>query len=170
MKTETKRRFRKVAVGGTFDELHRGHKVLLNTAFQVGEYVLIGLTSDEYIIKMNKPHIVAPYYERLAMLVDFLEKSGFESHFEISPLYDPYGITLKKTDLDALIVSQETAKTCEIINKKRTKIGLSPLNMVKINLVHAENKKPISTTSIRANEIDKNGNIIKHNRLPAKLK
>ncbi|MEM2673784.1 MAG: adenylyltransferase/cytidyltransferase family protein, partial [Candidatus Bathyarchaeia archaeon] len=40
-------RFRVVAVGGTFDELHKGHKTLLMTAFEHGENVLIGLCTDE---------------------------------------------------------------------------------------------------------------------------
>ncbi|MEM2081946.1 MAG: adenylyltransferase/cytidyltransferase family protein, partial [Candidatus Bathyarchaeia archaeon] len=37
------KRFRKVAVGGTFDELHKGHKALLMKAFEIGTRVLIGL-------------------------------------------------------------------------------------------------------------------------------
>ncbi|MDR2700537.1 MAG: phosphopantetheine adenylyltransferase [Nitrososphaerota archaeon] len=160
---ETKKKpFRKVAVGGTFDELHKGHKALLSKAFQVGEYVLIGLTSDEFVAKMNKPHKTAPYIERFTELTLFLEKSGFKKHFEISPLNNSYGLTLNKDSIDALIVSQETAKIGEIINKKRVETGLPPLNIVKITLVPAENKKPISTTRIRTNEIDKNGKILKH--------
>ena len=62
------KKFRKVAVGGTFDEFHRGHKVLLMKAFEIGEHVLIGLCSDEFAKKMGKPHMTAPYEERLKEL------------------------------------------------------------------------------------------------------
>jgi pantetheine-phosphate adenylyltransferase len=161
--TQKKKQFKKVAVGGTFDELHKGHKTLLKKAFQIGEYVLIGLTSDDFVVKMNKPHKTSSYNERLNELICFLEKTGYKNRFEISPLNDSYGLTLNKDNsLDALIVSQETSKTGKTINKKRDETGLPQLNIVEINLVPAENKKPISTTCIRTNEIDKNGHILKN--------
>ncbi|XHH10505.1 MAG: phosphopantetheine adenylyltransferase [Candidatus Bathyarchaeia archaeon] len=157
-----KKQFRKVAVGGTFDELHKGHRELLSKAFEVGEYVLIGLTSDEFVSNMHKPHKTAPYAERFADLTAFLEQSGFKNRFEISKLKNSYGLTLNRDGLDALVVSQETVKTGEEINRKRAKVGLPQLSIVEINLVPAENKKPISTTRIRANEIDRNGHLLKH--------
>ena len=151
-----------MAVGGTFDELHKGHEALLTKAFQVGDYVFIGLTSDEFVAKMCKPHKTALYVERFAGLMCFLENLGFKNRFEISPLCTLYGLTIDRADLDALVVSQETAKIGEIINRKRVEIGLSPLSIVEISLVPAENKEPISTTRIRTNEIDKNGHLLKH--------
>ncbi|MCL2134826.1 MAG: pantetheine-phosphate adenylyltransferase [Candidatus Bathyarchaeota archaeon] len=156
-----KRQFRNVAVGGTFDELHKGHIALLSKAFEVGDYVFVGLTSDEFVTKLNKTHKVALYNERLLELTSFLEKSEFKSRFEISPLYTAYGLTLIREDLEALIVSQETSKIGEIINKKRAKAGLTALSIIEVALVPAENKKPISTTCIRAKEIDKNGHLLK---------
>ncbi|MCL1965948.1 MAG: pantetheine-phosphate adenylyltransferase [Candidatus Bathyarchaeota archaeon] len=164
-----KKQFNTVAVGGTFDELHKGHKMLLKKAFQVGEHVIVGLSSDEFVAKMNKPHKTASYNERLEALTCFLEKAGYKNRFQISPLHDSYGLTLNKDkNIDALIVSQETVKICEIINKKRVETALPPLSIIQISLVPAENKKPISTTLIHANEIDKNGKIVKKNVFPAK--
>ncbi len=159
-KTKTKK-FSKVAVGGTFDKLHKGHRALLGKAFESGECVVIGLTSDDFVEKMRKPHKTAPYADRLKELTAFLEKSGFKGRFEIVPLYDSYGLTLKRDGLDALVVSQETVKTGAVINQKRAENGLPPLEIIEINLVPAENKKPISTTRIRACEIDRDGHLIK---------
>ncbi len=82
------KKFRKVAVGGTFDELHRGHKALLAKAFEIGEHVLIGLTSDEFVAKMGKPHMTASYEERLKELEAFLKALGLNGKAEIVPLND----------------------------------------------------------------------------------
>ena len=40
--------YSKVAVGGTFDKFHDGHKKLLSTAFEIGDRVEIGVTSDAF--------------------------------------------------------------------------------------------------------------------------
>ena len=42
------KKYGKVAVGGTFDKFHEGHRLLIEKAFQIGENVLIGVTSDEF--------------------------------------------------------------------------------------------------------------------------
>jgi pantetheine-phosphate adenylyltransferase len=155
------RKFQKVAVGGTFDELHRGHMTLLGKAFEVGEKVVIGLSSDEFVSKMDKPHITASYAERHRELEAFLELSGLAARAEIVPLNDPCGLTISGKGLEALVVSKETQKTAERINEKRQKTGLAPLEIVAVNMVPAENNTPISTTRIRTGEIDRNGHVLK---------
>ena len=47
-------KYKKVATGGTFDHIHAGHRRLLEKSFEVGEEVVIGLTSDEFVAKMGK--------------------------------------------------------------------------------------------------------------------
>jgi pantetheine-phosphate adenylyltransferase len=151
--------FKKVAVGGTFDQLHRGHRALLGKAFEVGEKVVIGLTSDEFVAKMAKPHKTAPYNRRKRELEVFLKEKGFEGRAEIVPLKDSLGLMMAK-DFDALVVSEETAKVGEAINKKRLQVGFAPLQIVTVLLVPAENCIPISTTRIRSGEIDRNGHML----------
>jgi pantetheine-phosphate adenylyltransferase len=155
------KKFRKVAVGGTFDEFHRGHKVLLIKAFEVGEHILIGLCTDEFVEKMGKPHVTAPYEERLKELRTFLRALGLSDKAEIVPLNDPYGITVTDKCIEALVVSEETEKTAIKINQKRSEARLPPLTIVTISMVPAENYKPISTTRIREGEIDREGHLLR---------
>jgi len=156
------KKFRKVAVGGTFDELHKGHRRLLVKAFEIGEKVLIGLCTDEFVKKMGKPHITASYEVRLSELKAFLEKSRVTDKAEIVPLNDPYGNTLTDKCIEALVVSEETERTALKINLRRSEVQLPPLEIVTISMVPAENYKPISTTRIRKGEIDREGHLLKN--------
>ncbi len=156
------KKFRKVAVGGTFDELHKGHRRLLVKAFEIGEKVLIGLCTDEFVKKMVKPHVTAPYEVRLKELQAFLKKSSLIDKAEIIPLNDPYGNTLTDKCIKALVVSEETEKIAVKINQKRSEAQLPPLEIVTIHMVPAENYKPISTTRIRKGEIDREGHLLKN--------
>ncbi len=154
------KKYEKVAVGGTFDQLHKGHKALLTKAFEIGEKVVIGLSSDEFVSKMGKPHKTASYDERLKELTNFLKKNGLAERAEIVPLKDPYGLTLSGKGLDALIVSEETESITSKINKIRVEAGLPELKIVAISMIPAENCNPISTTRIRSGEIDRNGHVL----------
>ena len=153
--------FRKVAVGGTFDEFHKGHRTLLRKAFEIGKHVLIGLCSDEFVKNMGKPHITASYNERLKDLRIFLKRLDFLERAEIVTLNDAYGITVTDRCIQALVVSEETEKIAFRINQKRVEKGLPPLEIVTITMVPAENSDPISTTRIRKGEIDREGRLLK---------
>lgn len=155
------KQFNKVAVGGTFDELHRGHKILLMKAFEVGERVLIGLSSDGLVAKLSKPHVTASFEERWESLKTWLSDLGLTARAEIVPLFDAYGTTVKDLDIEALIVSLETKPTAEKINDRREKVGMPRLQIVAINMVPSENCGPISTTRIRKGEMDREGRLLK---------
>jgi pantetheine-phosphate adenylyltransferase len=155
------RKFKTVAVGGTFDEFHRGHRALLMKAFEVGEHVLVGLCSDRLVESLTKPHLTASYNERLKELKEFLRKMGFLERAEIMPLNDPFGVTLSEGCVEALIVSRETEPMANRINIERARRGLKPLEIVVIGMVPSENHAPISTTRIRRGEIDREGKLIK---------
>jgi pantetheine-phosphate adenylyltransferase len=154
-------KLRKVAVGGTFDELHRGHKVLLIKAFETGEHVLIGLCSDEFVKKLAKPHVTASYEERLRDLKKFLSNLSVSERAEIIPLNEPYGPSSTDPTIDGLVVSQETESTANRINEQRRKSRLPLLKIVTLNMVPSDNCGPISTTRIRRGEMDREGRLLK---------
>ncbi|MGE5555120.1 MAG: phosphopantetheine adenylyltransferase [Methanocella sp.] len=154
------RQFRKVAVGGTFDQLHKGHKALLSKAFEVGDRVAIGVTSDSFVSKLDKKHRTASFEDRKRELRAYLTEQGLMDRAEIVPLDNSFGLTITSPDLDAIVVSQETERIAKIINCKRENSGKPPLQVIVVTMVPAENHCPISTTRIRRGEIDRNGHLL----------
>ncbi len=154
-------RFAKVAVGGTFDELHRGHKTLLIKAFELGERVLIGLSSDDLVAKLTKPHVTASYEERRDSVREWLSELGLADRAEIVPLFDAFGSTIKDPEIEALVVSEETRPNAEKINVLRKKAGFPMLEIVSISMVPSQNCGPISTTRIRRGEMDREGRLLR---------
>lgn len=149
------KKYKKVAVGGTFDKFHQGHRLLIKKAFQVGDQVLIGVTSDKFGGIKGE---IEPCNVRMSNLNSLLEK---QSNYIISRLDDPYGVTIDDGTIDAIVVSPETEPTAFKINQIRGKKGMKPLDIITISMVLAEDGKPISSTRIRRGEIDKVGTIIK---------
>ena len=159
-----KRLFHEVAVGGTFDALHRGHKILLRTAFREGDRVLIGLSRNGFVRRLVKNHRVDPYPKRKRELISFLKKEGLLDRAKIIPLDDPYGPIINDSTVSAVVVSRMTKKMADKINTIRRKRGLRPLPLVSIAMVVAEDFEPISSTRIRAGEIDREGYLARTHR------
>ncbi len=158
------RRFRLVAIGGTFDVIHKGHGELLRTAFELGDKVLIGLTTDAFVRSMGKSHSVKPYVERLEGLKKLLANMQVMSRAIITPIEDPYGPTVSDPAIEAIVVSDETYDRAFEINRLREIKGLKTLEVVKIPMVLAEDGKPISSTRIRLGEIDENGRLLRKDK------
>jgi pantetheine-phosphate adenylyltransferase len=148
-------------MGGTFDVLHNGHKELLREAFAIGRKIMIGVTSDGFARSLHKPHKVDSYGKRKADLERLLERWGVRARAKIVPLEDRYGPTVGVSNIDALVVSKRTIKTAYEINAKRRRTGLRPLEIVPIELLLAEDRRPISSTRIRRGRIDRHGRLVK---------
>jgi cytidyltransferase-like protein len=154
------KRYGLVAMGGTFDSLHRGHRKLLKQAFAIGRRVMIGITSDEFGRTLHKPHKLDPYATRKREVERLLARWGVLSRARIVPLEDRYGPTVRASGIQALVVSRRTLKTAYEINSKRRANGLKPLVIDPIDLINAQDKRPISSTRIRRGRIDREGRLV----------
>ena len=139
---------------------HSGHQALIIKAFEVGDRVLIGLCSDDFVKNLRKPHNIASYDKRLEELKNFLKQRGVLERAEILPLNDSYGVTLSNREIDAIVVSKETEPRAHEINKKRESLGLPPLQVITVRMVVSEDLYPISSTRIWFEEIDREGNLL----------
>jgi len=144
----------RVALGGTFEPLHEGHKKLIDVAVKIGgKNLTIGITCDK--MARSRMRSVLPYKIRAENVRRYvLKKYGFEP--EIVKITNPYGKTLE-VDFDYLIVSPETYEMAIKINKKRLELGKREIKIVKVDWVLAEDGKPISSTRIKKGEIDRYG-------------
>jgi pantetheine-phosphate adenylyltransferase len=141
-----------VAVAGTFDVLHDGHKAILKKAYTLGN-VIIGLVSDEMAEK--KAHVVNNYTSRKKSLTAWITTlTGTEP--QIVAISDCYGPTLEQS-FDYIVVSPETLPTAEEINTLRSQRGFPPIKIECVDFVLAQDGKPISSTRIQNGEIDEHG-------------
>lgn len=155
-----RKKYRKVAVGGTFDKFHKGHEKLIDKAFELGELVLIGLTTDKMLKSHTKLFPIANYNTRKKALIKYLKNKGVKSAYQIIPLDNPFGVTLSDEEIEALVVSHETSSRAKEINALRGERGLKPLILIVIEMVLSEDDVPISTTRIKRGEIDQDGRVL----------
>lgn len=163
-----------IFVAGTFDGLHAGHQRLLTEAFRVGERVTIGLTSNFFISRYKSKFLISKskinskskiqkkinsYITRRSNLESWLHGQSYFDRASIIPISDPHEPAASMKDLDGLIVTRENRKTGERINALRQGLALSPLALIEVPIVAAEDGKPISSTRLRNGEIDRDGRL-----------
>jgi inosine/xanthosine triphosphatase len=146
----------KVGVAGTFNVLHRGHRTLLDKAFELGDEVVVGITSDALA---SRKHFHIPLERRMSTLKDYLRSKG--KKWEIEVLQVPMGSAASDTGLDILVVSQGTTDTAKMINDVRTSKGLKAFIIVEIRHVLGEDCATITSTRVLEGEIDQEGMLLR---------
>jgi len=152
------KKFDLVAMGGTFDVIHKGHITLLSEAFSISAKVIIGLASDEMALRKEKD-LQNDYNKRLEMLVKTIEKKFPKMEFEISKLDNDFGPAVLEKEVQALVVSGETSDQGDILNQLRKQKNLPLVDVVVVPMVLAKDGLRISTTRIKNQEIDYEGNL-----------
>jgi pantetheine-phosphate adenylyltransferase len=148
-----------VATGGTFDEIHIGHLALLARAFDVGDKVIIGVSSDDFATKRGKK-LNHSFEQRVRKLRNVIKREFGNAAFEIAKLDGDFGPAVSTGNVAALVASKETEGKGKMLNEMRSERGLGPVRIITVDLVRAEDGSPISSTRIRAGEIDGRGRLL----------
>lgn len=146
-------------IGGTFNGIHNGHAELIARAFSIGCPVVIGLTSDAMAKSKDLPEKIAPYGERRRKLSEFLKSRGWLQRAHIFRIDDPFSGGMRP-ELSHIIVSPGTRKNAERINGMRKDAGLSPLSIVVVPWVLAQDGRPISGVRMRRGRIAGDGRVV----------
>ncbi|KAJ1531210.1 hypothetical protein HK096_007635 [Nowakowskiella sp. JEL0078] len=132
-------RYDSVVLGGTFDHLHAGHKILLSCAAWLSRRrVLCGVIDDipERMERKRAYKFMQTYDQRSTAVADFL--SAFRADLEVIEivrLLDDFGPTRWDASLQAIVGSKETRVGCEAVNTLRRKEGLNELDIHIINVI-----------------------------------
>lgn len=147
---------KKVGVAGTFNVLHKGHKALLQRAFQLGDRIVVGIAADD--MTAGKRYRV-PLERRLAGLREYLAQR--DKDWEIEILSDWRGSAAWDEDLVALVVSESTVDNARKINEERVSKGLRELEIETTRHVLGEDCTTITSSRILEGEIDEEGRLLR---------
>lgn len=132
--------YEKVAVGGTFDGMHYGHRKLLTLAVSsvnpsTGK-LLIGVTVDDMLKHKAYASEIPPMNERMKFAKEFVYRlaPGIKNRVRLVPIEDEYGPPGQEgdgKDFDALVLSHETLYNGWLLNQHRTEdLGYEPLALL----------------------------------------
>lgn len=145
-----------VAVGGTFDHLHAGHKVLLTIGgFLARDRLIIGITGPELLRNKQYAEALQPFPSRKDAVLQFMKYVFPSLEVETEMISDIYGPTATIEDIQALVLSAETREGGQTINTLREEKGWNTLDIIEIQLVGGSEAEPekLSSTYLRKVEL-----------------
>ena len=124
----------KVITYGTFDLFHEGHYNILKRAKALGDYLIVGVTSEEYDQKRGKLSVV----DSLMTRIENVKKTGFADEIIVEETQGQKFQDIQKYDIDIFTVGSDwigvfdyLKEYCQVIYLDRTKDISSTMLRVK---------------------------------------
>ena len=145
-----------VALGGTFDRLHPGHKMLLTqAALATAKKLRVGITGPKLLVNKKNAEMLQSFEDRCQAATDFLRTLRPDLDLEVVELEEKSGGTNAIAEVDAMVVSPETAPVLDVINKERQEKGFKDMAPVVIEFLGGDsNETRISSSKLRQIEIN----------------
>jgi len=151
--------YKKAALGGTFDRLHKGHEVFLKHGIKVAEEAVIGVTKKGMSEEKELSELILPYSQRLEELKKFINREKLDGRVEIIELVDEAGPLLADKSIETIVATQITKSGAEKVNKLRLGAGLDALPIEICSLIESEDGEYLSSTRIRKGEVNRDGKV-----------
>lgn len=147
--------FKYGCLGGTFDRLHGGHKLLLEVAFRLSEKVLIGITSDKLARRGKEvPELIYPFDKRASDVRDYLHSLGVaDDRIDIRELSKATQYADDYPELEVIVLSPETYGKLLEINDIRRENDIKELIAIAIPYYRDESGKIVSSKTFRELEL-----------------
>ncbi|KAN0024609.1 hypothetical protein ACTFIV_009017 [Dictyostelium citrinum] len=126
--------FKGVVLGGTFDRMHPGHKVMLTMAALVcSDYMEVGVTDNSILTSKKYHELITSFEFRTEKTLNFLKLINPSVEYNMLKLLEPYANTMTSKKLECIVISPEVYKTAIKINTVRRESKLKPLEIYSIS-------------------------------------
>lgn len=146
-----------VAVGGTFDRLHAGHRLLLTVAsWTTKDCLWVGITGSKLLQHKKHVNLISSFEKRAQDVRSFVQQAKPDiPEVRIQELVDAAGASGTDPAVQALVISKETMKGGIAVNEQRQNLGLKKLDLVVVDILFQSNSK-LSSTALREADFEKN--------------
>ena len=129
---------KKVITYGTFDLFHEGHYNILKRAKEYGDYLIVGVTGENYDIGRGKMSV----HDSLAVRIDNVKKTGFADEIIVEEYLGQKISDIEKYDIDTFVIGDDWKGKFDHIARY-------------CNLVYLERTQGVSSTMIRQEKFNK---------------
>ena len=139
--------YARVALGGTFDNMHYGHcKLLTLAALCCSESLTVGITGDSMLSNKANAALISPFTSRKDTVHHFLRSIKPTMELRFAELQEPFGPAITDPEIQAIVVSSETIRGAFKINSIRVEKGMKPLAIL---VTYRTDSVVLSSTFIR---------------------
>lgn len=125
----------KVITYGTYDLLHYGHIRLLERAKALGDYLIVGVTADDFDMRRGKINVKQPLLERIAAV----KATGLADEIIVEEYEGQKIDDIQKYDVDIFTVGTDWEGKFDYLNKYCQVVYLERTEGVSSSEIRAEN-------------------------------